>query len=129
MTKFVPSFPVGETVTNDEIIKTFKVAQMGGMHRSKTTETLVIISDHTKGLYDDKWYGDELHYTGMGTKGDQDINWSQNKTLAESDTNGMEVHLFEVLESSKYIYRGVVHLCGEPYQESQKDDSGNMRKV
>lgn len=34
---------------------------MGGMRRSKTTGTLVILSDHTKGLYDDKWYGDEFH--------------------------------------------------------------------
>jgi 5-methylcytosine-specific restriction protein A len=65
----------------------------------------------------------------MGTKGDQDINWMQNKTLAESETNGVEVHLFEVFESLKYIYQGVVHLCGKPYQENQKDDSGNMRKV
>ena len=39
---------------------------MGGMRRSKTTGTLVIISDHTKGLYDDKWYGHELHCIGMG---------------------------------------------------------------
>ena len=129
MAKFVPSFPVGETVTNEEITKVFRVGNMGGMRRSKATGTLVIISDHTKGLYDDKWYGDELHYTGMGKNGDQDITWMQNKTLAESDTNGVEVHLFEVLESSKYIYQGVVHLCGEPYPESQKDDSGNMRKV
>lgn len=45
------------------------------------------------------------------------------------DTNGVEVHLFEVLERSKYIYQGVVHLCGRPYQENQKDDSCNMRKV
>lgn len=102
---------------------------MGGMRRSTTTGTLVIISDHTKGLYDDKWYGDELHYTGMGKNGDQIITGNQNKTLAESDTNGVEVHLFEVLERSKYIYQGVVHLCGKPYQKNQKDDSGNMRKV
>lgn len=50
---------------------------MGGMRRSTTTGTLVIISDHTKGLYDDKWYGDELHYTGMGKNGDQIITGNQ----------------------------------------------------
>lgn len=129
MANFIPSFSVGDVVTNNEITKAFKVGNMGGMRRSKKTGTLVIISDHTKGLYDDKWYGDVLHYTGMGKNGDQVITGNQNKTLAESDTNGVEVHLFEVLERSKYIYQGVVHLCGEPYQEYQKDDSGNMRKV
>lgn len=129
MAKFEPPFKVGAIVTNEEITKAFKVGNMGGMRRSKTTGTLVIISDHTKGLYDDKWYGDELHYTGMGKKGDQTLIGNQNKTLAESDVNGVEVHLFEVLERAKYIYQGVVHLCGKPYQENQKDDSGNMRKV
>ena len=129
MAKFVPSFKVGDIVTNQEMTDAFKVGNMGGMRRSKTTGTLVIISDHTKGLYDDKWYGDELHYTGMGKNGDQVLDGNQNKTLAESDSNGVEVHLFEVLEASKYIYQGVVHLCDKPYQEEQKDESGNMRKV
>ena len=41
---------------------------MGGMRRSLTTNSLVIVSDHTKELYDDKWVDDVLHYTGMGKK-------------------------------------------------------------
>jgi 5-methylcytosine-specific restriction protein A len=41
----------------------------------------------------------------------------QNKTLAESDRNGVEVHLFEVLVPTEYIYRGLVSLAGKPYQE------------
>lgn len=129
MAIFTPPFAVGSVVTNAEITETFKVGNMGGMRRSKATGTLVIISDHTKGLYDDKWYGDELHYTGMGKNGDQVLEGNQNKTLAESETNGVEVHLFEVLESAKYIYQGVVCLCGAPYQENQKDESGAIRKV
>ncbi|NMA04739.1 MAG: HNH endonuclease [Acholeplasmataceae bacterium] len=102
---------------------------MGGMRRSKTTNTLVIISDHTKGLYEDKWFGDTLHYTGMGKKGDQDINVSQNRTLNESNTNGVDVFLFEVFEGNKYIYRGQVKLCENPYQEKQKDEDGILRNV
>ncbi|WP_422111685.1 hypothetical protein [Gardnerella sp. DNF00571G] len=54
MAKFTPPFKVGTIVTNDQITKVFKVGNMGGMRRSNTTGTLVIISDHTKGLYDDK---------------------------------------------------------------------------
>ena len=129
MSRFVPPFKVGAVISNKELSETFKVGNMGGMRRSKTTGTLVIISDHTKGFYDDKWYGNELHYTGMGKYGDQVLSGNQNKTLAESNTNGVEVHLFEVLEPTQYIYQGIVHLCGEPYQESQKDDAGNIRKV
>lgn len=129
MAVFTPPFAIGSVVTNAEITKEFKVGNMGGMRRSKATGTLVIISDHTKGLYDDKWYGDELHYTGMGKNGDQVLTGNQNRTLAESDKNGIEVHLFEVLESAKYIYQGVVHLSGKPYQETQKDEAGNIRKV
>ena len=125
---FVPSFKVGQVVTNQELVNEFKVGNMDGMRRSKATGTLVIISDHTKGLYDDKRYGNELHYTGMGKHGDQLLT-SQNKVLAESGHNGIEVHLFEVLKKTEYIYQGVVELCGDPYQEKQKDEDGLLREV
>ncbi len=122
-------FKIGQIVTHSDIIAEFKCGNMGGMRRSKATNSLVIISDHTKGLYEDKWFGDVLHYTGMGKNGDQDLNFMQNKTLAESDRNGVEVHLFEVLVPTKYIYRGLVSLAGSPYQEIQKGEDGVPRKV
>lgn len=120
---------LGQAITNDELRTIFICGNMGGMRRSKTTNSLVIISDHTKGLYEDKWFGDTLHYTGMGKKGDQDINASQNRTLNESNTNGVDVFLFEVFESNKYIYRGQVKLSETPYQEKQKDEDGILRNV
>lgn len=122
-------FKIGQTVTNWDIVNEFKCPNMGGMRRSRATNSLLIIADHTKNLYEDKWIGDILHYTGMGKIGDQDINYRQNKTLAESDTNGVEVHLFEVFVPSQYIYRGIVSLAGKPYQEIQKDENGVPRKV
>lgn len=122
-------FTIGQTVQHSEIIAEFKCSNMGGMRRSYATNTLVIISDHTKGFYEDKWYGDILHYTGMGKSGDQEINFMQNKTLAESDTNGVSVHLFEVFVPTKYIYHGAVVLADKPYQEIQKGDDGVLRKV
>lgn len=124
-----PSFNVGDTISNDELRAEFRVGNMGGMRKSNAFNCLVIISDHTKGLYEDKWYGDELHYTGMGKVGDQVLEGNQNKTLYYSNTNGIEVHLFEVLEANRYIYCGVVELSGNPYQEIQIDDNGNERKV
>lgn len=126
---FVAPFMIGETVTNNQIVSAFKVGNMGGMRRSKSTGTLVIICDHTKGLYDDKWYGDVLNYTGMGKVGDQTLEGNQNITLYESGTNGVAVHLFEVLVPTQYIYQGEVELASEPFQESQFDDRGNERKV
>lgn len=126
---YKPKFKVGEVLSNDEIRKAYKVGMQGGMRKSNTYNCLVIISDHTKGLYDDKWHDDELHYTGMGTQGDQVLQGNQNGTLYNSNTNGVEIHLFEVLVPREYIYVGVVKLCGKPYQEQQPDVNGKMRKV
>ena len=126
---FKPSFQIGSIVSNEELYNEFSCGNMGGMRRSKTNNCLVLISDHTKALYDDKWYGNELHYTGMGKVGDQSLDSSQNKTLAESNTNGVDIFLFEVMDSSKYTYRGRVRLNGSPYQETQPDDNGNLRRV
>lgn len=125
---FKPSFSIGSIVSNQQLRSEFQCGNMGGMRRSHATNTLVIISDHTKSLYDDKWFGNQLHYTGMGKSGDQTLT-SQNKTLADSEFNGVEVHLFEVLKTTQYIYHGVVKLCGAPYQEMQPDEAGNLRKV
>lgn len=124
-----PTFKVGDILSNNEIREAYKIGNMGGMRKSNTYNCLVIISDHTKGLYEDKWYGDELHYTGMGLQGDQVLQGNQNGTLYHSDTNGVEVHLFEVLDSGEYTYRGIVELSGKPYQEEQLDVEGHMRKV
>lgn len=99
------------------------------MRKSNSNNCLVLISDHTKDLYEDKWHGDVLHYTGMGKVGDQDKEWMQNGTLYHSPTNGVVLYLFEVLERKQYTYRGIVELCGEPYTEFQPDENGDTRKV
>lgn len=86
---FNPGLKIGQIIKNADIVEIFKCGNMGGMRPSRTTNTLVIVSDYTKGLYHDKWIGGVLHYTGMGKSGDQDIHWAQNATLAESDYNGL----------------------------------------
>lgn len=126
---FDPGLKIGEVITNDRLIDIFKCGNMGGMRRSKKTNTLVIISDHTKGLYEDKWVGDVLYYTGMGKNGDQSLTFAQNRTLAESNENGVDVHLFEVFKEKEYVYMGQVKLVGKPYQEVQKGEDGIPRKV
>jgi 5-methylcytosine-specific restriction protein A len=56
----------GDILSNDELMSKFDVGLMGGMRRSTKNNCLVIVSDSTKGLYDDRWEGPTLHYTGMG---------------------------------------------------------------
>lgn len=126
---FNPGIEIGTNVTNDQMRTLFKCGNMGGMRRSKQTGTLVIISDDTKGLYRDVWKNGVLHYTGMGKIGDQVLEGNQNGTLYFSDTNGVEVHLFEVMAKAVYTYRGVVKLVDKPYKSRQPDDNGNMRNV
>ena len=126
---FEPGIDIGAELTNEEMRRLFKCGNMGGMRRSKQTGTLVIISDDTKGLYRDVWKNGVLHYTGMGKVGDQVLEGNQNGTLYYSDTNGVEIHLFEVLKKAVYTYRGVVKLVDEPYKGRQPDDNGNMRDV
>lgn len=126
---FNSGLKIGQIIKNAELVDIFKCGNMGGMRRSKTTNTLVIVSDYTKGIYHDKWIGGILHYTGMGKNGDQDINWAQNATLAECSYNGVEVHLFEVIDSSEYIYCGRIELVDNPYTEIQPGEDGVPRKV
>lgn len=126
---FNPGLRIGQILKNADIVEIFKCGNMGGMRRSKTTNTLVIVSDYTKGIYHDKWIGGVLHYTGMGKSGDQDINWAQNATLAACGHNGVDVHLFEVMDAGEYVYCGRIELVDKPYTETQPGEDGNPRKV
>lgn len=126
--EFKPKFNIGDVVTNEELYNEFKCGNAGGMRSSKTTKTLVLVLDHTKALYDDKWDKDILYYTGMGKVGDQELSRA-NKTLAESNENGYGVHLFEVFKAKEYQYRGKVKLAADPIQEFQQDEKKEKRKV
>ncbi|WP_238917319.1 HNH endonuclease [Clostridium sp. YIM B02555] len=99
------------------------------MRRAKKTNSLVLISNHIKSIYDDRWYEDIFHYTGMGQEGDQSLHFAQNKTLNEMDTNEVNVYLFEVFEKKKNTYIGQVKLAGDPYTERQLDEKKNNRNV
>ena len=126
---FDPGLKKGDAINNNRLCEIFRCSTQGGMRRSHETNSLVIVSDHTVGLYEDRWEGDVFHYTGMGRIGDQNLSFAQNKTLAESPTNTVTVFLFEVFDSGRYIFQGPVKLSGKPYQEDQPDDNGKMRKA
>lgn len=52
---FNPELSIGQILKNADIVDKFKCGIVGGMKRSKTTNTLVIVSDYTKGIFNDKW--------------------------------------------------------------------------
>ncbi len=126
---FDPNLQIGQEISNVDIVSIFHCGNMGGMRRSHDTNTLVLISDYTKGLYHDKWIGGVLHYTGMGKNDDQDIHWAQNATLANCSHNGVDVHLFEVIDEGKYTYCGRIELVDQPYTETQPGEDGINRQV
>lgn len=119
----------GEILTNGDLMRRFAVGVMGGMRRSTELNLLLLISDPFKGLYQDRWEGDVLHYTGMGQNDNQDITHAQNDTLFHSQETDTPVHLVEALEPQRYTYAGLVELAGAPYQEQQIDDKGMLRDV
>lgn len=126
---FHPQLEIGQNINNATLMSIFKCSQQGGMRKSNATNTLVIVSDYTRGIYHDKWIGGVLHYTGMGLTGDQDIDFMQNRTLNESKYNGVDVHLFEVMDPGEYTYCGRVELVSQPYTEIQPDQDGVDRRV
>jgi 5-methylcytosine-specific restriction protein A len=124
----VPLKP-NDVVDNDQLRAIFRCSSQGGMRRSRTTNSLVLVSDHTKSTYEDRWIKDVFHYTGMGLTGNQSLTFHQNKTLAKSTTNGVHLFLFEVFEEGKYVYIGEVELAGIPYISQQPDIKKVIRDV
>ncbi len=125
----IEDLKIGSTYSNDEICKAFSCSLYSGMNKSNTTNTLVLVANHVKSIYEDTWNNNIMYYTGMGRKGDQNLKGNQNITLYDSDINGIDVHFFEVLTNKIYTYQGQVVLAGEPAQEFQDDEDGNNRKV
>lgn len=122
---------IGESYINEDIMRIFLVSGQGGMRKSNRANSLILFALHNTGNpYEDKW-GDDgiMHYTGMGLSGDQSIDYAQNKTLAQSRDNGVDIHLFESYESNDYVYRGRVKLASDPYYDLQKDENGRERQV
>jgi len=128
-TEFSVPINAGDTIDNDTLRAIFQVSSQGGMRRSLKTNSLVLISDHTKSTYEDKWVNNFFHYTGMGLTGEQSLSFQQNKTLVESKTNGVNLYLFEVFVEGNYVYIGEVELAANPYRSRQMDIEKNNRDV
>lgn len=119
----------GTILNNEQLCDVFQCSPQGGMRKSNRTNTLVLITNHLESVYKDVWKNDILHYTGMGQIGDQSLDFAQNKTLANIDNNGVQVHYFEVLAEYQYTYIGEMLKAGEPYCTQQLDAKNQWRQV
>ena len=126
---FDPLLQPGDTISNRQLTELFQCSSQGGMRRSHATETLVLIADHTQSLYENRWIDGRFHYSGIGKRGDQQLAFGQNKTLAESMHEPIAVFLFEVFETGRYVYAGRVALADAPYKARQSDVDGCCRIV
>lgn len=119
----------GSIIDNKNLARIFKCSSQGGMRRSLKTNSLVLLSFKNKSPYEEiKKEGELLLYTGMGRKGDQSLDFMQNKTLLHSNEMGVKVYLFEV-EEARYTFIDRVILGSSPKQGVQLDLDKKLRKV
>lgn len=59
----------GDIIDNARLVEIFKCSTQGGMRRSRTTNTLVLVANEVKSIYTDEWQNGILMYTGMGDPG------------------------------------------------------------
>lgn len=105
-----------EVITHSQLADLFHVKTLKQSRFIKEFNTLVLVSDYTKGDRLNKWIGDTLHLTGT-----HKITGSTYSKLADSRTNGVTIHLFQVMNPKEYTYSGRVKLSADPYTEMGPD--------
>ena len=121
-------FSPGDVIDNSTLASAFRCSRQGAIRRSFATKSLVLVSDHTTSAFEDKWTGKTFHFTGMGLGGES-LALHQNKALAESRENGVNLYLFEVFKEGQYVYIGEAGLAENPYLSRQPDTGKNPRDV
>ena len=91
--KTISNLMPGDILSNQDLGILFGCGNSGGMRRAKKTNSLIIISSHVESIYEDRWDGDVLLYTGMGLNGDQSLDFNQNKTLSQSQVKGVNFRM------------------------------------
>lgn len=127
---FAPPFAIGAVIGNRELYTTFKCACEGGIRYSSAYHILVLVSNfvdprHRGGT----WRDNVLYFAGTGKSGDQDIEKGANKRLDESLRAAIPIYYFEVHEQGRYVYRGLVHSAGQPFQKEEPGADGKNRKI
>ena len=126
----------GNEYTNKEISEIFGCSSQGGMRVSKKNKTITIISvlrhrSETNPYNDSMVKSDGTFiYTGMGTKGDQVVNkTNQNGKVAFSEELGYRIFYFVSYKANKYEFMGEAVNNGNYYFANEADVNKQMRKV
>jgi 5-methylcytosine-specific restriction protein A len=105
---FDPDIRPGTELTSKELNGVFQGQEQGGMRYSRTTNSLVLVTDHKKlsgtSIYGDEWIDGVLHYRGTGQRGDQNIDFAGNSRLVHAAGADAGVHLVERTARGRYRY-------------------------
>lgn len=127
---------VGELYTNDQIVYSLEVGNLGGIRprvKNGVLEYIVLITSSeekrnaSRNPYSDKIEGDILTYTGAGLKGDQEIS-GVNKRILEQSDKPVPILGFVREGKGQYKFIGFLFLL-RSYQDFQIDNLGELRKV
>ena len=124
----IKTLKIDQVLENKEIAEIFLCSNQGGIRKSKKTNTMILLAKFDNCSYKHRKDGDILYFTGMGKKGNQEMK-RQNKSLLNAKEEGFTLHLFELYEDKKYIYKGEVELISNPIIEEQLDDNNEKRDV
>jgi len=133
MMVFQPDIQPGTELSSKELNAIFGGQEQGGMRFSRTTNSLLLITDKKKlsgtSIYGDEWIDGQLHYRGTGQRGDQSLDFAGNKRLVHANHDGTDVHLVERSTKGRYRCLGRVELAGDAYRRNEVDADGRMRLV
>jgi hypothetical protein len=133
MAVFQPDIQPETELTSDDLKRIFKGQEEGGMRYSKTTKSLLLVTDRKKfsgtSIYGDEWVDGILHYRGTGQRGDQSLDFAGNKRLMRARQEGTAVHVVERTGRGRYRYLSRADLVDEPYRRNELDADGKTRMV
>ena len=140
----IKEFTVGQLYSNEEIFKTLKVANAGGIRLSiqeKAVMRAAIMTSvqdfHITGEnpYHDRLESDILTYTAAGKVGEQTLAGINNRIIEQKDFN-FPIHGFVLVASrrdksvgpKRWKYLGLLEYLRH-YPDTQLDSDGKVRKV
>lgn len=140
----IQEFVIGNNYSNEDIFRTLKVANAGGIRLSVDGDTVVraaimtsVKNFHMSGEnpYHDRIEGDILTYTAAGKFGEQTLAGINNRLIEQKDFN-FPIHSFVLIASrrdrsvgpKRWKYLGLLEYLRH-YPDTQVDSDTKVRKV
>ena len=127
------SLAPGDTINRSDLHARYGGSGRGGMAPSRSSPNVFIFTDPAVGNrhgYYDGWVGDIFHYTGMGQRGDQEME-AGNRALLRHTEDGRAVRLFRGV-GGDVTYLGEFELdAARPWyrMDAQETGGGQTRQV